>query len=103
MYAVIKTGGKQYRVEEGQKIVVEKIEAEPGQEVVLEEVLMVSKEGERKIGQPYVEGAKVIAKVVDQIKGDKIIVFKKKPKKGYKKKIGHRQRLTVLQIEKIEA
>ncbi len=103
MYAVIKTGGKQYRVEEGQKIVVEKIEAEPGQQVVLEEVLMVSGEGERKIGQPYVEGAKVIAKVVDQIKGDKIIVFKKKPKKGYKKKIGHRQRLTVLQIEKIEA
>ncbi len=102
MYAIVRTGGKQYKVEEGQKIVVEKIEAEPGQEVVLEEVLMVSREGERIFGKPLVEGAKVIAKVVEQKKGEKIIVFKKKPKKGYKKKIGHRQLLTVLQIEKIE-
>jgi len=102
MYAIVRTGGKQYKVEEGQKIVVEKIEAEPGQEVVLEEVLMVSREEERIFGKPLVEGAKVIARVVEQKKGEKIIVFKKKPKKGYKKKIGHRQLLTVLQIEKIE-
>ena len=102
MYAIVRTGGKQYKVEEGQKIVVEKIEAEPGQEIVLEEVLMVSGEGNKIFGKPLVEGAKVIARVVEQKKGEKIIVFKKKPKKGYKKKIGHRQLLTVLQIEKIE-
>ena len=103
MYAVVVTGGKQYKVEEGNTIFVEKLEAEVGSTVELDKVLAVSKDGEIKVGKPVVEGAKVVAKVVAQDKAKKIIVFKYKPKKDYRRKQGHRQPYTKLVIEKIEA
>jgi ribosomal protein L21 len=104
MYAIIKTGGKQYRVEEGINLVVEKLaEAEVGQEVVLEEVLMLADGDKATVGKPMVEGASVVAKVVAQKRAPKILVFKRKPKKGYKKMQGHRQYVTELEITKIKA
>jgi len=101
MYAIIETGGKQYRVQEGDVIFVEKIDAEEGGIVDLSKVLLVSKDGETKIGKPYVDGAKVEAKVLAHGKARKVVVFKYKPKKNYRKKQGHRQPYTKLQIEKI--
>ncbi|WP_040210740.1 50S ribosomal protein L21 [Clostridium polynesiense] len=104
MYAVLTTGGKQYRVQEGDVIYVEKLNAEVDSTVELTEVLVVSKEnGELVVGKPVVEGAKVVAKVASQGKNKKIIVFKYKPKKDYRRKSGHRQPYTKLVIEKIEA
>ncbi len=100
-YAIIQTGGKQYRVQEGDQIVVEKLAGEVGAKVSLDEVLMVSKQGKSTIGTPQVEGAKVEAEVVDQGKAPKITVFKKKRRKGYSKKQGHRQLETTLKILKI--
>ena len=102
MYAVIKTGGKQLRVEEGQTIWVEKIDATEGDVVVFDEVLLVGGET-TKVGAPLVNGATVTAKVEKQGKSKKIIVFKYKPKKDYRKKQGHRQPYTRLVIEKINA
>ena len=102
MLAVIKTGGKQYLVSPGDKITIEKIEAEPGKEVVFDEVLLVEKEGDVKIGNPLVKDAKVVAKVLRTFKGDKVIVFKYKPKKRYKVKRGHRQILTEIEIKDIK-
>lgn len=103
MYAVIETGGKQYRVSTGDSVFVEKLDAEQGAEVVLDKVLLVSKDGEIQVGKPYVEGAKVIAKVDKQGKQKKLIVFKYKAKKNYRKKQGHRQPYTKLVIESITA
>lgn len=103
MYAVIKTGGKQYRVAEGDVLNVEKLNAEAGSEVVFDEVLTVVNDGDVKIGQPVVEGAKVTAKVVEQGKGEKILVFKYKAKSNYRKRQGHRQPFTKVEISKIEA
>lgn len=103
MYAVIKTGGKQYKVSPGDTIRVEKLPGEPGQEIELNEVLLVGDGEEVKIGQPLVEGAKVIATILNQGRSRKIIVFKKKRRKNYKKKRGHRQFYTELQIKEIQA
>lgn len=103
MYAIVETGGKQYRVAEGQIVDVEKLDGEPDAEVVLDKVLMVAKDGDVKVGAPHVSGAKVVAKVVKQAKAPKVLVFKYKPKKRYRKKFGHRQPYTRLQVEKIEA
>ncbi|NYE57244.1 50S ribosomal protein L21 [Carboxydothermus ferrireducens] len=103
MYAIIQTGGKQYKVAEGDKIFVEKLNAEPGSIVTINEVLAVVKDGSIKAGKPYVEGAKVNLKVVRHGKGRKIIVFKYKPKKNYRRKYGHRQPFTEVIVEKIEA
>lgn len=104
MYAVLKTGGKQYRVQEGDVIFVEKLNAEVDSTVELTEVLAVTKEnGEFIVGNPVVAGAKVVAKVASQGKAKKVIVFKYKPKKDYRRKQGHRQPFTKLVIEKIEA
>lgn len=104
MYAVIVTGGKQYKVAEGDVIYVEKLNVEAEANVEITEVLAVSKEnGEFVIGKPVVEGAKVTAKVVKQGKAKKILVFKYKRKKDYRKRQGHRQPYTMLQIEKINA
>lgn len=103
VYAVVETGGKQYRVAEGDTIFVEKLAVDEGQEVVLDRVLLVNKDGETKVGAPYVEGAKVVAQAVKQGKGRKIIVFKYKPKKNYRKKQGHRQPYTKLEIKAIQA
>ncbi|OAG27355.1 50S ribosomal protein L21 [Thermodesulfatator autotrophicus] len=103
MYAVIKTGGKQYKVRPGDTIRVEKLTGEPGQEIELTDVLLVAKDDDLKIGQPLVEGAKVIATILNQGRSKKIIVFKKKRRKNYKKKRGHRQYYTELQIKEISA
>ena len=102
MYAVIKTGGKQVRVSEGQEIYVEKLEVEAGQTFEFTEVLMLG--GEKTvIGTPVIEGAKVVAKVLKHGRGPKIIVFKYKVRKNYRKKQGHRQAYTKLVIESIVA
>lgn len=101
MYAVIETGGKQYRVAEGDTIFVEKLPVKPGQEVVFDRVLLVSSPEGLKIGQPTVTGASVVGKVVKQGRARKIIVFKYKPKKNYRRKRGHRQPYTQVVIEQI--
>ncbi|MCD5396145.1 MAG: 50S ribosomal protein L21 [Candidatus Pacebacteria bacterium] len=103
MLAVIKTGGKQYLVKVGDKIQIEKIKEDVGKEVVFDKVLLVEKQKKVQIGTPFVEGAKVIGKVLEHKKGKKITVFKYKPKKRYRKKQGHRQLYTVVEIKKIEA
>jgi large subunit ribosomal protein L21 len=102
MYAVIKTGGKQYRVAEGELVKVEKVKGDVGGSVEFEEVLMVVN-GERiEIGRPVLKGFKVIGEIVAQGKAKKIIVFKSKRRKSYKKKQGHRQQYTTLRIKTIE-
>jgi large subunit ribosomal protein L21 len=103
MYAVLLTGGKQYRVQEGDVLFVEKLEADVDATIEFDKVLAVGKEEGLVIGKPVVEGAKVVAKVVAQGKAKKIIVFKFKRKKDYRKKQGHRQPFTKIVIEKIEA
>ncbi|NPV04200.1 MAG: 50S ribosomal protein L21 [Syntrophaceae bacterium] len=101
MYAVIRTGGKQHRVSEGDVLRVEKLEGLKGDTVVFEEVLMVSKEDQTRVGTPVVAGARVVGEIVRQGKGPKIIIFKKKRRKGYLKKTGHRQPLTEVRIKEI--
>lgn len=103
IFAVIKTGGKQYKVAEGQTLKIEKLKSEAGSEVVFDEVLMVSDGEDVKLGQPKVAGAKVTAKVVKNARARKIIILKYRPKKRYKKKQGHRQNYTEVQISKISA
>lgn len=103
MYAIIKTGGKQYRVEEGNIINIEKLKADQAEQVEFDQVLAVSKEDTLTLGTPLVEGAKVVGKVLEQGKDKKIIVFKYKAKKDYRRKQGHRQPFTRVLIEKIEA
>jgi len=103
VYAIIETGGKQYRVKEGDILKVEKLEAEVGSVVELTPVLAVKKGDELILGAPRIEGAKAVARVLEHGKGEKIIVFKYKPKKNYRRKQGHRQPYTRIQIEKIEA
>ncbi|MCL1630506.1 50S ribosomal protein L21 [Sporolactobacillus sp. CPB3-1] len=102
MYAIIETGGKQLKVEEGKSIVVEKLAAETGDTVTFDKVLFVGGE-DVKVGAPTVEGASVTAKVVEQGRDKKIIVFKFKKRKNYRRKQGHRQPFTKLVIEKINA
>ena len=103
MYAIIKTGGKQFRVEEGSIINVEKLNAQAEEQIEFNEILAVSKEGKLTIATPMVEGAKVFAKALEQGKDKKITIFKYKAKKDYRKKQGHRQPYTKILIEKIEA
>jgi large subunit ribosomal protein L21 len=99
VYAVVETGGKQYRVEVGDSIQVERLDAEPGADVTLDRVLMLSDDGSATVGRPTVDGAKVIASVAEQGKGEKIRIFKMK--QGYRKSQGHRQKLTTLTIKDI--
>ena len=101
MYAIIETGGKQYRVQEGDIITVEKLAVEAGDQVELDKVLILSDDNGVKVGTPYIEGAKVIAEVVENGKAKKVIVFKFKAKKDYRKKQGHRQPYTMLKIESL--
>lgn len=103
MYAVIKTGGKQYRVSEGDVLYIEKLDVEEGDKVVFDQVLIVSDENETKIGTPMVEGATVEATCEKNGKGKKVIIFKYKAKKDYRKKQGHRQPYTKVMINKILA
>lgn len=102
MYAIIKTGGKQYRVQEGDNIFVEKLENDVDSEVVFDQVLAVVNDGDVKVGSPLVAGAKVTAKVLEQGKQKKILVFKYKAKSNYRRRQGHRQPYTKISIEKIE-
>ena len=102
MLAVIKTGGKQYLVEPGDKIKIEKIDKEPSKEISFSEVLLLEKDKKLEIGTPFLKGAKVKAKVLEQDKHKKVIIFKYKPKKRYKKKTGHRQPYTLIEIKSIE-
>ena len=101
MYAIVQTGGHQYRVAPGDTIEVEKLDAKPGSDVELGEVLMVGGDNGVQIGTPFVSGAKVLARVVSQGKGKKLIIFKFKAKKRYRRKTGHRQSLTRLNIKEI--
>src|SRR5579875_2630227 len=99
MYAIVESGGKQFKVSEGDTIVVEKLSAEIGETVTLDKVFFVNQDGAVKVGAPLVEGAKVVAKVKEHGRDKKIIVFKYKSKKNYHKKQGHRQPYTKLTIE----
>jgi large subunit ribosomal protein L21 len=101
MFAVVKTGGKQYRVAEGDVIKVEKLDGEAGKSITLDEVLMVGDAKGIKVGEPLVKGAKVTAEVLEQKKDKKITVFKKKRRHNYRRKVGHRQEITVLRVTKI--
>ena len=102
MYAVIRTGGKQARVEPGDRIRVEKLEGAVGDTVELSEVLLLGADGEPRIGTPLVQGARVIGTITDQGRGPKITVFKMKRRKGYRRKQGHRQAYTEVHVERIE-
>ena len=101
MYAIIQTGGKQYKVSEGDVVYIEKLEVEEGASVKFEEVLAVGEGADLKFGAPFVAGAEVSAKVLKNGKAKKVLIFKYKPKKGYRRRQGHRQPYTKVQIEKI--
>jgi len=111
MFAVIKTGGKQYLVSPGDKIKVEKLDAKEGKEITLSEVLLcdtsdslsAGKNKKIEVGTPFLKDVKVMAKVLNHGKGEKLIIFKYKPKKRYKRKIGHRQQFTEVEIISIES
>lgn len=103
MYALIETGGKQYKVREGDTLYIELLHTEPGQALEIDKVLAVEKDGQVKVGTPLVEGARVLLKVVRHGRGRKIIVFKYKAKKNYRRKTGHRQPFTQVTVEKIMA
>ncbi len=103
MYVLVEILGKQYKVEEGALLKVDKIDKQAGEQVEFDSVLMVKDGEETKIGTPYVSGAKVSATVEDQVKGKKIVIFKFKRRKGYRRKQGHRQQYSVIKIQKITA
>jgi len=100
-YAVLETGGKQYRVTPGATLEIELLDAEAGQDVEVDKVLAVSDGKELKIGMPYVQGAKVVLTVIGHKRGKKVVNFKKKRRKGYERKVGHRQELTVATVKSI--
>jgi large subunit ribosomal protein L21 len=101
MFAVIKTGGKQYKVAAGQTLTVERLPGAAGTAIALEQVLAIGGDGGLKVGAPLLDGAVVTAEVIEQTRGDKIIVFKKKRRQNYRRKNGHRQDLTVIKITDI--
>lgn len=101
MFAVVKTGGKQYKVTPGDVLLVEKLQGEAGENIVLSDVLLVSDDKETVVGSPNLEKASVKATIREQTRGDKVIVFKKKRRQGYRRTAGHRQDLTVLTIDEI--
>ena len=103
MYAIVEIAGQQFRVEKDWKLYVHRLEQEEGSDVEFDKVLLLDSEGTVQIGTPLIESAKVKAKVLRHLRADKVIVFKKKRRKGYKKKNGHRQNLTQIQIEEIVA
>ena len=102
MYAIVEIAGQQFKVEQDQQIFVHRLEVKEGSKVDFEKVLLIDNSGKVNVGAPVIKGAKVTAKVLDHLKGDKVIVFKKKRRKGYKVKNGHRQYLTKLEILNID-
>ena len=103
MYAVLETGGKQYRVTAGDTLEVERLTVEAGQPVTFDRVLLINVDGKLSVGTPTVASASVIADVVEHKRGDKVIAFKMKRRKGYHRTVGHRQELTVVKIKEINA
>jgi len=103
MYAVVRTGGKQVRVSPGQAVWIEKLDGQVGDTVELDEVLLVGGDGETHVGAPRVDGAKVVGTITAHGRGEKIVVFKMKRRKGYRRKQGHRQDYTQIQIDRIDA
>ncbi len=101
MFAVVDIAGQQFKVEKSQTLFVHRLPGEEGTEVAFDKVLLVADDAKISVGAPYVAGTKVSAKILSHLKGDKVIVFKKKRRKGYKKKNGHRQSFTKIQIESI--
>ena len=101
MYAVVDIAGKQIKVSQDQKVYAPRLEVEAGKKVDFDKVLLVDRDGKIEVGSPYVKGAKVSAEVIGHLQDDKVIVFKKKRRKGYKVKNGHRQQLTQILIKKI--
>ena len=102
MYAIVDIKGHQFKVEQGQKLYVNRMEQEPGESVEIKEVLLIDNDGKVAVGKPFVKGASVSVKVLDHLKDDKIIVFKKKRRKGYRVKNGHRQALSQIEVEAIK-
>jgi len=103
MYAIVDIAGQQFKVEKDQKLFVHRLDTEEGKKVNFDRVLLIDDSGKISIGAPAIDGAQVSATVLEHLKGDKVIVFKKKRRKGYKKKNGHRQSLTEIQINDIKA
>ena len=103
MYAVLETGSKQYRVNSGDTLEIERLEVEAGQSVTFDRVLLVNNEGNVSVGAPTVAGASVVADVVEHKRGPKLVAFKMNRRKGYHRKVGHRQELTVVKIKEIKA
>ncbi|MDP4210140.1 MAG: 50S ribosomal protein L21 [Bacteroidota bacterium] len=103
MYAIVDIAGQQFKVEKDQKVFVHRLEAEEGANVSFNQVLLVDNDGDVKVGVPTVDGAIISAKVLAHVRGDKVLVFKKKRRKGYQKLSGHRQDLTQIQVEDIKA
>lgn len=103
MYAIVEIAGQQFKAEAGKRLFVHRLEAERGSVVEFEKVLLLDTDGKVKIGVPTVEGAKVVCEVLSHVKGDKVIIFKKKRRKGYKKCNGHRQYFTELRINEVVA
>jgi ribosomal protein L21 len=103
MYAIVDIAGQQFKVEKDQKVFVHRLEAEEGANVSFNQVLLVDNDGDVKVGVPTVDGAVISAKVLAHVRGDKVLVFKKKRRKGYQKLSGHRQDLTQIQVEEIKA
>ena len=102
MYAIVEIAGQQFKVEKDQQVYVHRLESKEGSKVEFDNVLLIENDGKIKVGAPAISGAKVTAKVVSHLKGDKVVVFKKKRRKGYRVKNGHRQALTEILIQKIE-
>ena len=102
MYAIVEIAGQQFKVEKDQQVFVHRLDSKEGEKITFENVLLIETNGKVKVGAPNVSGAKVTAKVLEHLKGDKVIVFKKKRRKGYRVKNGHRQYLTKIEIQKID-
>ena len=98
MYAIVEIAGQQFKVQKDQKVFVHRLAAEAGSKIEFDRVMLIDNDGKITLGAPAIDGAKVTAEVISHVKGDKVIVFKKKRRKGYKKKNGHRQQFTSIQI-----
>ncbi|NLJ01059.1 MAG: 50S ribosomal protein L21 [Bacteroidales bacterium] len=103
MYVIVDIQGQQFKVSQGQKLFVHRINADQGSEVEFEKVMLVDNEGKVTVGAPLVDGAKVVVEVLSHVKGDKVLVFKKKRRKGYRKLNGHRQQFSEIQVKEIVA